>query len=82
MRAQDSRLMAKQIADVRFLPSIRLTPAADSGQVGITIVISQMISYSQEVGYTRLRLTGGKTVDVKETTDRIDHLVRRASSRP
>ncbi len=50
--------------------------------IGITIVISQMISYSQEVGFTRLRLTGGKTVDVKETTDRIDHLVRRASSRP
>src|SRR5215469_195086 len=76
-----ARLMAKQIADVRFLPSIRLTPAAESGQIGITIVISQMISYSQEVGFTRLRLTGGKTLDVKETTDRIDHLVRRESSR-
>lgn len=74
--------MAKLLADVRFLPSIRLTPATESGPIGITIVISQMISYSQEVGFTRLRLTGGKTVDVKETTDRIDHLVRRASSRP
>lgn len=74
--------MAKQLADVRFLPSIRLTSATESGAIGITIVIGQMISYSQEVGFTRLRLTGGKTVDVKETTDRIDHLVRRASSRP
>jgi hypothetical protein len=74
--------MAKQLTDVRFVPSIRLTPAAEPGPIGITIVISQMISYSQEVGYTRLRLTGGKTVDVRETTDRIDHLVRRASSRP
>ena len=76
------RLMAKQLADVRFLPSIRLTPATESAAIGITIVISQMISYSQEVGFTRLRLTGGKTLDVKESTDRIDHLVRRASSRP
>ncbi|HLX68955.1 MAG TPA: hypothetical protein VKV04_04930 [Verrucomicrobiae bacterium] len=74
--------MARQLTDVRFLPSIRLTPAAESGAIGITIVIAQMISYSQEVGFTRLRLTGGKTLDVKETTDRIDHLVRRASSRP
>jgi len=75
-------LMAKQIVDARFLPSVRLTSATESGPIGITIVISQMISYSQEVGFTRLRLAGGKTVDVKETTDRIDHLVRRASSRP
>ena len=74
--------MAKQIAHVRFVPSIRLTPATEVGPAGITIVISQMISYSQEVGFTRLRLTGGKTLDVRETTDRIDHLVRRASSRP
>lgn len=74
--------MAKQFADARFLPCIRLTPATEPGAIGITIVISQLISYSQEVGYTRLRLTGGKTLDVKETTDRIDHLVRRASSRP
>lgn len=74
--------MAKQLSNVRFVPSIRLTPATQAGPVGITIIISQMISYSQEVGFTRLRLTGGKTVDVRETTDRIDHLVRRASSRP
>lgn len=63
------------------MPSVRLTPAEGAGPIGITIVISQMISYSQEPGFTRLRLTGGKTLDVKESTDRIDHLVRRASSR-
>lgn len=74
--------MAKQLSQLRFVPSVRLTPAMESGPVGVTIVTSQMISYSQEVGFTRLRLTGGKTLDVKETTDRIDHLVRRASSRP
>ncbi len=79
-RVSIARFMAKQFSQVRFVPSIRLTPAAEAGQIGIIIVISQMISYSQEVGYTRLRLTGGKTLDVKETTDRIDHLVRRASS--
>lgn len=74
--------MAKQLSQVRFVPSVRLTPATEFEPAGITIIVSQMISYTQEAGFTRLRLTGGKTLDVKETTDRIDHLVRRAASRP
>ena len=71
--------MTHQSAAIRIIPSVRLTPVAEMGPTGINVVISQMISYSQEVGFTRLRLTGRKTLDVKETTDRIDDLIRRAS---
>ena len=72
--------MIAQLTGVRVVSSVRLTPVAELGPTGINVLISQMISYSQEPGFTRLRLTGRKTLDVKETTDRIDDLVRRASS--
>lgn len=72
--------MIPQLTGLRVVPSVRLTPVAELGPTGINVLISQMISYSQESGFTRLRLTGRKTLDVKETTDRIDDLVRRASS--
>ena len=72
--------MIQQLTSARIVPSVRLTPVAEMGPTGINVVISHMISYSQETGFTRLRLTGRKTLDVKETTDRIDDLVRRASA--
>lgn len=72
--------MKQPLAGVRIAPSVRLTPVAEIGPTGINVGISQMISYSQETGFTRLWLTGRKTLDVKETTDRIDDLVRRASA--
>jgi hypothetical protein len=72
--------MIQQLTGVRLMPSVRLTPVAEMGPTGINVLISQMISYSQESGFTRLWLTGRKTLDVKETTDRIDDLVRRASA--
>jgi hypothetical protein len=70
--------MAKQLSDIRFVPSVRLTPASGVDAGDISITISRLIAYTQNEGYTRLHLTGGKMVDVKETTDRIDFLVRRA----
>jgi hypothetical protein len=39
-----------------------------------------MIAYSQGSDFTRLNLTGGKVLDVKETTDVIDRLVRAAAA--
>lgn len=62
-------------------PSVRLTPVNAAEQKEISVVLSQLITYGQEQGFTRLRLTGGKTLDVRETTDCIDGLVRKASSR-
>jgi len=70
--------MAKQFSDVRFVPSVRLTPVEVTGPGDISITISQLIAYSQNEGFTRLRLTGGKMLDVKESTDRIDYLIRHA----
>lgn len=52
---------------------------AESGQVQVSI--AEFIAYSQNTGFTRLKLTGGKVLDVKETTDQIDRLVRLASAR-
>ena len=72
--------MAKSSTNICAEPSVHLTPATDKAPAAINVVISQLISYSQEMGFTRLRLTGHKTLDVKETTERIDHLVRRAAT--
>jgi hypothetical protein len=70
--------MAKQLLDGRFVPSVRLTPVDITESSDVNITISQLIAYSQNEGFTRLRLTGGKMLDVKESTDRIDYLIRRA----
>ena len=64
-------------------PNIRLTLArATEGSPGGTIRIpaSQLIAYDQQTGHTRLKLTGGKVLDVRESTDQIDRLVRAAAS--
>ncbi|HXT10607.1 MAG TPA: hypothetical protein VN873_03520 [Candidatus Angelobacter sp.] len=70
--------MAKMIADTRLAPSVHLTPVEINELNDGTVLISQLIAYAQNNGFTRLRLTGGRMLDVKETTDRIDFLVRRA----
>ena len=63
-------------------PRIGLTlTLAESGQAIVEVGITEFIAYSQNTGFTRLNLTGGKVLDVKETTDQIDRLVRIASSR-
>jgi hypothetical protein len=63
---------------VLSVPSIRLTPVKCAEQKEVSVLVSQLIAYGQEQGFTRVRLTGGKTIDVQETTDRIDGLVRSA----
>ena len=73
--------MAKQLTDIHSVPKVRLTPTVLVDPPWVAIPLSEMICYSQEIGFTRLRLTGGQTLDVKETTERIDQLVRQASSR-
>lgn len=53
---------------------------AEPDQVAIEVGITEFIAYSQNTGFTRLNLRGGKVLDVKETTDQIDRLVRLASA--
>lgn len=62
------------------IPIVWLTPV-QPGPREIAIEISRLITYAQERDFNRVRLTGGKTVDVKETTDHIDRLVRSAATR-
>ena len=46
----------------------------------IRVLIAQMITYDQQVGFTRLRLTKGSVLEVREGTDQIDRLVRGAAA--
>ena len=61
---------------------INLTPyRADGGSAPpVPVLASQLVAYDQRTGFTRLWLTGGKVLDVKEGTDRIDSLIRGAST--
>jgi hypothetical protein len=57
---------------------ITLTSAkAESVSVGV----SELIAYSSQTGFTRLNLTGRKTLDVKETTEQIDRLMRNVAAK-
>ena len=72
--------MEKQLIDLRFTPSIRLTLVGAMEECAVDFIITQFIDYAPKDGFTRVRLTGGKTIDVKESTDRIDYLIRKAAA--
>lgn len=75
-------MLDQSIEPVREL-SIALTLLKDeAGNPSATVQIQpkQMIAYDQEMGFTRLRLTGNKVLEVKEGTDQIDRLIRSAAS--
>jgi hypothetical protein len=61
--------------------TITLTPVRTAPfQRQVSISIFELIAYSQCIDFTRLNLTGRRVLDVKETTDQIDRLVRDAAS--
>jgi hypothetical protein len=60
---------------------VRLTPAGtEPHQSQLSVTLDELISYSQGANCTRLSLTGRGLLEVKETTDQIDRLVRAAAS--
>jgi hypothetical protein len=62
-------------------PKIHLTlKQGAQGQLVVGVSINEFIAYSQNTGFTRLNLIGGKVLEVQETTDQIDRMVRAASS--
>ena len=62
-------------------PKIHLTlKQGTQGQLVVGVSINEFIAYSQNTGFTRLNLIGGKVLEVQETTDQIDRLMRAASS--
>lgn len=73
--------MAKQIIEPRPPRSISLTPTQGSEGATRTVLLSQLLTYAEERGFTRLRLVGGLEMQVRETTDQIDRLVRTAATR-
>ncbi|MGO8839205.1 MAG: hypothetical protein ACLQAH_09080 [Limisphaerales bacterium] len=63
--------------------SIDLTLVKDAeGRHALTIKVqaAQMITYEEQTGFTRLRLTGGLVLEVREGADQIDRLVRNAAA--
>jgi hypothetical protein len=60
-------------------PVIVLTLAVQGREYEVKLW--QMLTYDQQIGFTRLRLSGGRNIDVKETTGEIDQLVRLAATR-
>jgi len=71
-----SGVMGKQLTQIRFLATVRLTPIGIESPNGVDVTVSELLAYSQQEGFTRLQLTGRKTLDVTETTDRIDYMIR------
>jgi len=62
-------------------PVIRLTPVQGGDGPGgdqLPLPAYELIAYSQAMEHTRLHLTGRRTLEVKETTQEIDRLVRDA----
>ena len=67
---------------LEYRPVIRLTPVkVGEGQSAepMTLPAFELIAYSQGLEHTRLHLIGRRTLDVKETTEEIDRLVRSAA---
>jgi hypothetical protein len=59
---------------------IRLTAIHPEGETMVSVIAAQLLTYAENQGATRLRLTGGRVLEVRETTDHIDRLIRAASS--
>jgi hypothetical protein len=55
---------------------------AGNPSVKVQIQPKQMITYRQQLGFTQLRLTGHKVLEVEESTDQIDQLIRGAATNP
>jgi hypothetical protein len=65
-------------------PEISLTlarPVEGCSSGTVRVPAFQLLAYDQERGFTRLTLTGRTSLDVRESTDEIDRLVRAAASR-
>jgi hypothetical protein len=59
---------------------VRSESGQDPAKLTIHLTLGELIAYSQDYNFTRLNLTGGKVLEVKETTDEIDRLVRAAAA--
>ncbi len=77
--------MSKQTPGPSRELSINLTLVRDAQgnpSISIRVQAAQMITYEEQSGFTRLRLTGGRVLEVREGTGQIDRLVRGATTEP
>ncbi len=72
---------APQSAHESKIISLTLVRTAEGNPGGtVSVPASRLLAYDQQMDFTRLKLTGGTVLDVKEGTDQIDRLVRAAAS--
>jgi hypothetical protein len=65
------------------VPMVNLTVVnGENGKIAgeVALKTSRLLAYEQHTGFTRVRLTAGWYVDVKEGTDEIDRRLRRAAA--
>jgi hypothetical protein len=61
--------------------SLTVVKAGDAHASGVVqIKVSRLLAYEQQTGFTRLRLTEGAWLDVREGTDEIDRRARLAAA--
>ncbi len=75
-------MLNQRFAPVRELSiDLTLVSGADGNpSCSIRVQAVQMLTYDQQIGFTRLRLTKGRILEVREGTDQIDRLVRYAAA--
>jgi hypothetical protein len=64
-------------------PMVSLTVldgTAGAGGKAMAVRASRLLCYEQHTGFTRLRLSDGTQMDVRESTDEIDRRIRQAAS--
>jgi hypothetical protein len=75
--------VAKLLMTQSNSPTISLTAmqSQEGLQPGaVRVKAEQLLAYEQQRGFTRLRMLGAKSLDVREGTDEIDRLLRAAAS--
>jgi hypothetical protein len=76
----NSPQMNAQLPIAKLAHTIRLTPAWPEGVETFVLATSQLIAYAAIDGVTRLWVTGRKVLEVVESTEEIDRLVRSAAA--
>jgi hypothetical protein len=68
----------------QIMVGIQLTPARTQvaqSPLSFDVALSELIAYSEDCNHTRINLTGRRIVNVQETAQQIDCLVRTAATK-
>jgi hypothetical protein len=70
--------MVKQFIPIHQKPGIRLTSTErDEGVVDVSV--GWILAYTRQKGFTRMTLTGGRIIDVRESIEDIEQMIQNTS---